>query len=252
MKYLFLSIVLIAVSCSSPKKDDKKPVIEEKKEVPVTPKEEVPVEKPKVITYKELLVVTKNSENFENGQKLFSENGLILDTLLINNESTKVGIIKVPSDKSDYWLDNLKKSGLFNSVDANSEKRFKEIKAELNRFISYRKTACYGHCPVYNIRIDKTGKVFYNGIKYVRVKGKREFQLTEKEFATLKKKLNRTNFKGYKRSYNNPNLTDLASTYINYNGKEIQLRVWKNVPDELAIVSEYIEDLLVARKLYEL
>ena len=64
--------------------------------------------------------------------------------------------------------------------------------------------------------------------------------------------LDKTSFSEYKTAYNNPRIMDLPSTYISHKNKEVQLRVWGEVPTELVQVTEYIEDILLAKKFYEL
>lgn len=119
-----------------------------------------------------------------------------------------------------------------------------------NTLVSLRKTPCHGTCPVYEVRIDKNGKVLFDGQDFVAVKGKKYFQLSSKQFKTLHDKLAKTNFSSYKESYDEPRLMDVPSTFITYNNKQIKLRVWKDVPQELSDVSKYIESILVEKKFY--
>ncbi len=247
MKLIILSFFLLALSCGSPKK----PVNSNIKEASET-KTEKPVEAPKIIK-EELIVVLKYPNRMDDAKQLIENSGLTWSGVLFNQGATKIVLIKIPAEKRDFWIERLQQSGEFKSVELNGVATINNIKEKINNtFVSYRKTPCYGHCPTYNVRINKEGKVFYNGIKNILVKGKREFQLTDKQFSSLKDKLSRTSFSSYKSSYNNPRLMDIPSSYITYNKKEIQLRVWKEVPTELVVLTEYIEDILLEKKFYEL
>ena len=44
---------------------------------------------------------------------------------------------------------------------------------------------------------------------------------------------------------------DYPSTFITHNDKQIEIKLWKNVPDELAFAYEAIEDVLFEQKLLE-
>lgn len=252
MKTIFLSILLLALSCSSPPKTTTKTTTP-KKEIKTETKVEEVMETPKIAEKQELLLVLKNIDSEEDVKALITNSGLTWDKLLYNKNASKIALIKVPKDKSGIWIERLNKSGEFKTVVLNDKKTLKKITDNIeSSLVSLRKTLCYGHCPVFEVNIDKQGNVFYNGIKNVLVMGKREFKLTNKQFVKLKSILNKTSFSKYKSSYNNPRVMDLPSTYITYDKKEIQLRVWGEVPTELAIATEHIEDILLAKKFYEL
>ncbi|APG64330.1 hypothetical protein LPB136_02620 [Tenacibaculum todarodis] len=250
MKSILLSVFLLALSCGSPKKVVK----ETKKEVEteVETKIEGTTETPKVIT-EEIIAVLKYPNRMEDAKQLVVNSGLTWDKLIFNQDDTKIALLKVPADKSNFWIERLMTSGEFKSVELNKELTLNKIISDIETtFVSLRKTQCYGHCPVFDVKIDKQGNVFYNGIKYVLVKGKKSFKLTDKQFSKLKNMLGKTSFSKYRIAYNNPRISDLPSTYISHNNKEIQLRVWGEVPTELVQVTEYIEDILLAKKFYEL
>ena len=253
MKYLLLSIFLIAIGCNSPKKTVKN---RSETKVETTVKEtknEKPVETPpKKATENELIIVLKSAKDVANAKAYVTNSGLTWEKMLFAQGDTQIAMIKVPAEKRDFWLKRLQESGEFKSVELNGIATIQNIKSEINNtLVSFRKTPCYGHCAVFSIRVDKDGKLFYNGIKYVLVEGKREFQLTNKEFNTLKEMLGKTTFSSYKNIYNNPRIMDLPSSYITHNNKQIQIRLWKNVPRELSSLTEYIEDLVYNRKYYE-
>jgi len=243
MKFLYLSIFLLALSCGGVKTETKK----EPKKITKTKKEII---KPKIEDEK-LLVVLKNSNNLTDVKALITNSGLTWDAIAYENKTTKIGVIKVPSDKTDFWIDRLKNSGQFTTVDTHKKKTLDALikKAEM-AFFTFRKSACFGDCPVYNVSIDSEGNVSYNGLKYVTVTGKKNFTLTEKEFTTLKKKLANNNFSEYKKIYDDANLMDLPSTFITYKDKQVQIRLWKQIPKNLVDVHEYVQGILRQIKKY--
>lgn len=181
--------------------------------------------------------------------KAINDKGLVWDKELIDVNTLKDGIIRIPADKKDVWLNQLIESGELKNIKIYSEEALKRlIEREKNSFFKMRKTACFGDCPVYDLLINKEGKVSFNGKKYTLLKGNHEFQLSDKEFKTLKSKLGKKNFTSYESKYDNPKITDLPSTYITHNGKEVQVRLWGEAPKELIDVHEYLEGILLAKK----
>ena len=235
MKYVYLFILLLTLSCGGIKK---KPETTNTIEIPLSKEQE-------------LLVVLKNVNNLEDVQALIINSGLTWDKIAFENNSTKIGVIKVPNDKTQFWLDRLKKSGEFTSVDTYKKETLTAlIKKAKMAFFTFRKTACFGDCPVYDVTIDAKGNVFYKGIQYVNVTGEKRFTLTEKEFTLLKEKLTNNDISKYKRKYDNPDLTDLPSTFISYKDQQVQIRLWKQIPKNLIDVHEYVQGILLDKKLF--
>lgn len=246
-KLLFLSLLVVAVSCKTKKTTEDKTL---------KPEVEKSTEKKKdnelLDPTQDLIVVLKNPELITETKELISNSGLKWDKTLLDQNALKIGLIKIPANRKDYWLDKLIESGEFKHVRLYSEKNLKElIEKEKKNFLSIRKTPCFGECPVYEVTVDKEGNVTYNGIKYVTELGERKFKLTEKEFEDLKKYLNDEEFSGYESKYDNPEIEGLSSTYITYKGKQIQVRVWKDAPEELMNAHEYFEGILLKKKFFE-
>ncbi len=247
MKYLLLSIFALTFACAAPKKDKKSNTTEKETIVEVEDKT------PEMVINNELILVLNNPKKVEDAKALITNSGLNWDKLIFDQKDLKIALITVPKDKVDFWTKRLKESGTFKSVEKNQIVTINNIKEEYeNRLISMRKTPCFGDCPVYTLDIDKEGNVIYNGIQYVLEKGKREFKLTEEQLTKLNKLLSQGDFESFKEVYDNPRITDLASTFINHNGKQIKIRLWNDsIPDELINVHEYIEGILLDKKLIE-
>lgn len=242
MKYLYLSIFLLALNCSTPKKELEK--TEETKTEVIEIKEE-----PKV---KELIVVLKNAAASEDAKSLITNSGLQWSEVVYDKNSTQIAVIKVPEDKSDFWLERLNKSGEFKTVTNNTKETLTElIKKAETTFLSLRKTQCLGDCPIYDVTIDEDGNGVYKGIKFVTEIGEKKFKLTEEELASLKEKLGKNNFSEYQKSYDDPKIMDLPSTFITYQGEQVKIRLWKGIPKELIDVHEYIEGILLDKKFFQ-
>ena len=193
----------------------------------------------------ELIVVLKNPNKVEDAKALITNSGLHWEKLIFNQKDLKIALIKIPVEKRDFWLKRLQQSGTFSSVEANSIVTLQNIeKAHKNSLIKIRKTACFGRCPVYEFIILKDGTAIFNGLQNVTKIGKHSLKLSKEEFTTLQSLLSKTTFSEYQDTYNNPRITDLPSTYITYKGKQIQIRIWQNVPQELKEITKYIEQIV--------
>ncbi|WP_428742229.1 DUF6438 domain-containing protein [Tenacibaculum sp.] len=244
MKYLLYSFLVLGISCSIPKKSS------ETKEKEIIIKEEK-IAKP-IATQNELIVVLKNAKSINDVKSLIKNSGLTWSKMAYDTEASKIGIIKVPERKREFWVGKLQESGEFRLVDINTEEKLADIiNKEKNTLLSIRKTQCFGDCPRYSVSIDKKGNVIYNGIEYVLEKGIHEFTLSEEQLKELNNKLSKKDFSSFKDVYNNPKVQDLPSTYIIHNGKQIQIRLWNGIPDELIDIHEYVEGILLNKKLIE-
>lgn len=254
MKQFLLLFFLIALSCNQPKKEQKETKTIQKKETIIEDKvikEEVK-EKAKVIIQQEVIVVLKNPKDIIDAKAYIENSSLIWDHLAIDKNTLKAAIIKVPIDKKDFWIERLKFSNVFSSIEINSTDALTSIKniAE-NTFVKISKTHCSGDCPVYDVTLFNDGKIIFKGIENVAILEEREFSISEEKMKAIKNKFEKTSFKDYSDSYVDKNFMDYPSTYITHNDKQIEIKLWKNVPDELAFAYEAIEDILFEQKLLE-
>lgn len=249
MKYLSLGILLFVTMCSTPKKSNETKLDESEKSETVV-KEET-VEKPKA-PENELIVVLKNAKSINDVKSLVKNSGLTWSKLAYDTNASKIGIVKVPVGKREFWVNKLQETGEFRLVDINSEEKLAAIiSEEKNTLLSIRKTPCFGECPVYSVKVDKEGNVTYNGVDYVLVKGIQEFKLTEEQLKELNEKLIKKGFDSFKEVYDNPKVLDLGNTFIIHDGRQVKIRLWKDIPDELVDIHEYIVDILFEKKLIE-
>ncbi|CAM1372637.1 DUF6438 domain-containing protein [Tenacibaculum xiamenense] len=254
MRYILFFALLFALSCDSPKKEKEvTPSIEKTTETPK--EEEITVEKtviPEKDYSKELVVVLKYAQDSNEALELLKNSSITWKDTNYDSKVTKIGIVTLPDDDRDIWIQRLKESGAFKFVTENSKEAIdKAIAEEEKVLISLSKTACFGDCPVYELTIDKEGNLTYNGIQYVKEEGVKTFKLEDNELKTLKDKLAKKDFNSFNDVYDDPEIMDLASTYITYNNKQVKIRLWKDLPDELIEIHEYIGDMLYKRKFLE-
>ncbi|PKH51634.1 hypothetical protein CXF68_13500 [Tenacibaculum sp. Bg11-29] len=248
MRYLLLLSFALTLACSVPKKETKikSTKIEEKK---VILKKTVDI--PKTIE-NELIVIFKNPKNIEGAKSLIEDSGLSFQKMVYDKNTSKIGVITVPEGKRAFWLEKLKKTNAFKLVNINTDKTVSNlIKIEENTLVSIKKTPCSGDCAVYELSIDKQGNVIYKGIKYVLKEGKHEFKLSEKEFEKLNTMFSAKGFENFKDEYDDPSIVGLANTFITYNDKQVKIRLWRDIPDELINIHEYIESILLNKKMIE-
>lgn len=237
MKYLYLSIFLLTLSCGGVKKD---------------PKAKEDLKETATMEVKEIILELKNPNTINDAKSLIKNSGLTWDKMVFENEANAIALIKVPTDKVGFWKDRLTKSNEFKSVSAYDKNTLETlVKNAKSSFLTFRKTECLGDCAVYNVSIDALGNGIYTGIKHVTVTGKKEFKLTNKELTTLNEKLAKNNFSEYKQLYDNPKIMDLPSTFISFKGKQVQIRLWKGIPENLVDVHEYVEGILLDKKFFE-
>ncbi len=214
--------------------------------------EEETVKEVPVKTESELVVVLNDANKIADIKELIKNSGLKWDKLLLDTEADKIAVVKVPIEKTDFWINRLGTSEEFKEVAlSDAETVTKIIDNIKNTLVRLRKTPCFGDCPIYEMTIDKEGNVVFNGIKFVPEVGKKTFVLTEEELKTISEKLNSKDFSTYEKIYDNPKIMDLPSTYIAHNGKQVQIRVWKDAPATLIDLHEYLEGILLAKKIIE-
>ncbi|WGH76592.1 DUF6438 domain-containing protein [Tenacibaculum tangerinum] len=246
MKYLFYAFLALLSMCNTPKSSENESAEPPLKEI--TPEKVVMP----ATTENELIVVLKNTDNINEVKELIRNSGLTWNNTPYNTEATTIGIIKVPDGKRDFWKNKLQESNEFRFIEKNTEEKLTDlISEEKNNLLRITKTPCFGDCPVYTVAIDKEGNVVYNGIQYVLVQGAQEFKLSKEQLQELNDKLLKKEFSSFKKVYDNPEVLDLGSTYIVYDGKQVTVRLWKDIPKELIDIHEYVDGILYDKKFFE-
>ncbi|WP_299061125.1 DUF6438 domain-containing protein [uncultured Polaribacter sp.] len=232
MKQLLTVCFLMALSCNQLKE--------------VIKKEEV------TIPEESLIVVLKSSVNVTDAKALIENSSLIWSGLVIDNSSIKAAVINVPEEKKDFWIHRLKASNIFSSVAIKTHKSIAYIKQlSEDTFVQVSKTSCFGDCPVYDVTLLKNRTVLFNGIKNVLMHGKHEFEISASKMKRVEEMFKKTSFTNYNDSYVDKSLIDFPNTFITHKNKQIEIKLWKKVPLELALAFETFEEILFEQKLIE-
>ena len=128
---------------------------------------------------------------------------------------------------------------LYSSCNLSSSSTY-EIQKKL--IISLNKTACFGTCPVYKIKIYNNQSAIFEGIKFVEKEGSYNFKISKKEINTILKKAKKINFQKMENEYTEL-ITDLPTTYIMINNK--QIKDYYGAPKELKELEEIIENIFL-------
>lgn len=98
-----------------------------------------------------------------------------------------------------------------------------------------RKSACFGPCPHYELKIYNDRTVEFNGKNYTAAEGIHTFVLDKSQFKALIKKFEKANLNQLEDNYADPMVPDLQVVKIGYSNKDFSKIIAKNStgPDTL-------------------
>jgi len=110
--------------------------------------------------------------------------------------------------------------------------------------IEMSKTGCYGRCPIYDIKIDGKGNVFFSGKRFVNKEGERKKQLSAEATNNLFKAFIDSNFWNFEDEYTE-NVSDLPTTYLSLSngGKSKKVTDYYGAPDALKRLEKLVENV---------
>ena len=110
--------------------------------------------------------------------------------------------------------------------------------------IEVKRTACFGRCPVYTIKIQGTGKVWYEGKANVEKMGRYEKQITQDEVNVLIKAFEDAKIWELQDEYT-AKVTDFPTTYVSFslNGKIKKIKDYYGAPQILKYLEKRIDDI---------
>lgn len=114
---------------------------------------------------------------------------------------------------------------------------------EYNDFeLEMKRTACYGYCPEYTVKVDSEGRVQYEGINFVGTKGKREYTISSTQVQNIRRALISAEFFSLEDEYFEE-VTDLPSTFITLTTPDQTKKVWEyyNAPKKLLNLEKTID-----------
>jgi hypothetical protein len=116
--------------------------------------------------------------------------------------------------------------------------------------IEMEKTACYGQCPVYTVKIDESGRGLFIGVENTAHLGLFSFRLRKEELNGLIASFERIRFFELKDRYYDY-ITDLPTTYLTFrNGsREKKVMDYYGAPKELKDLEKSIADLVLSKRM---
>lgn len=116
--------------------------------------------------------------------------------------------------------------------------------------VLFKRTACYGTCPTYDITIYQNGLLTYHGIRFTEKEGHWYTTISKAEISDLKQRFNEANFQNFEESYppKGEAPTDLPSCMITHANKTVKTK-WGKIPDQLTALQLHIDSLCSAKKL---
>ncbi len=126
------------------------------------------------------------------------------------------------------------------------ETQFSKLPTADSLFASIDKGFCFGTCPVYTIKIYKSGYVRYKGVRNVEQEGEFFTTIGYKEmlkFISVAKEIDYMNLKDV---YDNEGVTDLPTTItsIVLNGQRKEVRRRYDFPTKILAYEKVFEELL--------
>lgn len=97
-------------------------------------------------------------------------------------------------------------------------------KQTITPIIHYRKTACLGKCPVFDLYVYENGNIRYKRLNNVKIKGDQNFHISKKEVQQLEQEIVKLTIDPLKVF-----VRDLPKMKITYNGKTITIQQTKQV-----------------------
>lgn len=126
---------------------------------------------------------------------------------------------------------------------------FEDVAEGDSLFASIEKTYCFGHCPVYTMKIYNKGYVLYEGKANVNLIGKASTVIGTDEMIPFIDMANEIGYFEMKDNYDNEYITDLPSTttsiVINRKRKTVRRRV--DYPNSIKAFEKLFEDMIEAK-----
>lgn len=136
---------------------------------------------------------------------------------------------------------------LFGTVSCASKKKMAKSEAtEKIEVLSLTKTACFGECPVFTLKIFSNGLAVLDGQKFLKHIGLSEMMLTDDEMKALMKSCNDAQLFALKDDYTERFVMDLPNTTLIYHhdGKSKRISGNMKFPEGFKSVVKDCMDLL--------
>jgi hypothetical protein len=110
----------------------------------------------------------------------------------------------------------------------------------------YKKTGCFGPCPVYEVQFYTDGRVRWEGRANTGTPGFKEGKINDETFAQIQRVAQRIDFFNLNHRYPDYQVMDAPSTiiYLSMNGKEHQVKNTLEAPAELRELEQVFDDII--------
>jgi PKD repeat protein len=115
--------------------------------------------------------------------------------------------------------------------------------------ITLERTACFGTCPVYSLRIKGDGTVIYSGVDYVRIQGIQETTIGADAINQLVAEFEKANYFSLNDSYTSFGVSDMpsANTSITIGDKTKAINHYlgdRTAPQQLTALEDKIDEIV--------
>jgi hypothetical protein len=109
--------------------------------------------------------------------------------------------------------------------------------------VALERTACFGACPVYSVRIDAKGNVTYDGTRFVRVVGRQTERIAVSRVVALVERVDRIRFFELEDKYRQL-ITDLPTTFVTVTrgGRTKRIEDYFGAPESLKKLERAIDE----------
>lgn len=136
------------------------------------------------------------------------------------------------------------------SQSSSMENNLEQKKDEQNIAIEYRRTACFGTCPIFDLTIYDNGRAIYNGKNFVDMIGIHYTTASQDEISRIVQIAEKIRFFEMDDEYDNKGITDLPSIYVSiaHDGKLKTVRNRVQGPKELVKLYEQLDEFITSRR----
>ena len=115
--------------------------------------------------------------------------------------------------------------------------------------ITLERTACFGKCPVYSLKIKGDGTVIYSGVDFVQIRGIQESTIGTDEVNRLVEEFEKADYFSLKDSYTSFGMSDMpsANTSIIIGGKTKSIQHYlgdRTAPEKLTELENKIDEIV--------
>lgn len=120
-----------------------------------------------------------------------------------------------------------------------------QIQAQDSLFLHYERTACFGRCPIFKIKVYKSGYTTYEGVNFVENMGYYYHRVDERTMSELYAAIADADYFSLEDRYDRDNVMDLPSKVFEVNamGRNKRIVARMDVPQQLLDFADTIEDI---------